>query len=213
MLELKNFKKTYGSVTVLEIDHLKISTGIYWIKGANGSGKSTLLKTLAGIINFEGEVLLNKTISVKKQPVAYRKLVNFAEAEPVFPEFLTGMELVKLFASAKNVSVKESEYYIESMGMSAYMSDAIGTYSSGMLKKLSLMLAFLGKPSIILLDEPLITIDAASLEILYEWITHKKQQEELSFFLSSHQTLETKNISLTGELLVQNQTVNLLAND
>ena len=75
------------------------------------------------------------------------------------------------------------------------------------------MLAFLGKPAIILLDEPLITIDAASLDILYEWITHKKQQEELSFFLSSHQTLETKNISLTGELLVQNQTVNLLTND
>ena len=211
MLLIKNFIKKYGSVTILEITDLQISPGIFWIKGANGSGKSTLLKTLAGIISFEGEILLNENISVKKHPVTYRKLVNFAEAEPVFPEFLTGLEMIKLFASAKNVPVKNSNYYIESMGMKEYISDALGTYSSGMLKKLSLVLAFLGKPEIILLDEPLITIDTDSLKILYQWIAEKNKKENVSFFLSSHQQLEMDYINLTGELMVENRTTKLIA--
>ncbi|MFM9838739.1 MAG: AAA family ATPase, partial [Cyclobacteriaceae bacterium] len=70
MLHLKKFQKSYGATTVLKIDDLLIPPGIFWIKGANGSGKSTLLKAIAGIISFDGDVLLSQSISVKKQAVA-----------------------------------------------------------------------------------------------------------------------------------------------
>lgn len=59
-----------------------------------------------------------------------------------------------------------------------------------MLKKLSLVLAFLGKPKLILLDEPLNTIDAESLEVLYCWINEKHEKDKISFLLSSHQPLD-----------------------
>jgi ABC-2 type transport system ATP-binding protein len=209
MLQLKDFQKSYGATTILKIDDLLIQPGIFWIKGANGSGKSTLLKAIAGIISFDGDILLNQNISVKKLAAAYRKLVNFAEAEPIFPEFLTGMEMIKLFASAKDAPKAQHEYFIEGMKMNAYVNEPIGTYSSGMLKKLSIVLAFMGNPQIILLDEPLITIDTESLKILYQWIEEKHQQDKISFFLSSHQPLEVKK--LNGELLVEMQTVKLTA--
>lgn len=204
MLQIRNFRKAYGRFTVLSIDELAIKPGVFWIKGANGSGKSTLLKAAAGILDFDGEILLGGKISLKKDPIEYRRRVNFAEAEPVFPEFLTGKEMMNLFASAKRAPSQQQAYLIDSMHMNAYVNEPLSTYSSGMLKKLSLALAFLGKPDVILLDEPLITMDTASLQVVYRWIEEKHRDEKVSFFLSSHQPLETV---LTDTLIVENQTV------
>lgn len=207
MLQFTEFRKSYGSFTVLRIDTLFVNSGIFWIKGVNGSGKSTFLKAIAGIISFDGDIVLDQNISLKKQPIAYRRLVNFAEAEPIFPEFLTGVEMIKLFTSAKDAPLGQYKYFIESMKMNDYINEPLGTYSSGMLKKLSIVLAFMGNPKIILLDEPLITLDTESLKILYKWIDEKHRQEKVSFFLSSHQPLEIDELNMANELLVNQQTV------
>jgi ABC-2 type transport system ATP-binding protein len=208
MLHFQKFEKRYGNFPALKIDELTIPAGIYWIKGVNGSGKSTLLKSIAGILSFKGDILLNNSISITKQPVAYRKLVNFAEAEPLFPEFLTGMEMISLFADAKGAPAGQAQQLIESMLMTAYVDRPVGSYSSGMMKKLSLLLAFLGKPEVILLDEPLITIDTASLKILYTWMAERHAQQGTSFLLTSHQPLDPAELPAATELLVDNQTLN-----
>jgi len=211
MLQFQNFTKSYGNYPALKIENLQLQAGIYWIKGVNGSGKSTLLKSIAGILAFDGDILIDNTISIKKQPVAYRKLVNFAEAEPVFPDFLTGSEMIALFANAKDAPTGQEEHYIKSMGMQSFVGRPVGTYSSGMMKKLSLLLAFLGKPKLILLDEPLITIDAASLAVLNIWIRERHEQEGTSFLLSSHQILEDGSLPVSGELLVEDQTLKFIS--
>lgn len=211
MLQFQNFTKLYGNYPALKIENLNLETGIYWIKGINGSGKSTLLKSIAGILAFDGDILLDENISIKKQPVAYRKLVNFAEAEPVFPDFLTGSEMIALFIAAKSAPARQEEQYIKSMGMQSFIDRPVGTYSSGMMKKLSLLLAFLGNPKLILLDEPLITIDTTSLAILNTWIRDRYEQEGTSFLLSSHQILEDGSLPVSGELLVEEQTLKFIS--
>ncbi|MBC7923448.1 MAG: ABC transporter ATP-binding protein [Ferruginibacter sp.] len=207
MLHFVDFRKSYGSYVALNIDDLVIDPGIYWVKGINGSGKSTLLKTIAGLLFFEGDILLNNRLSLKTHAVSYRRLVNFAEAEPVFPEFLTGQEMIRLFASAKDAPAGQEAYFIESMKMQSYVHHPVGTYSSGMLKKLSLVLAFMGNPVLILLDEPLITLDTESLKILYTWIAEKSQREGTSFLLSSHQALAYDALPTAKEVLVEQQTL------
>jgi ABC-2 type transport system ATP-binding protein len=207
MLQFVNYKKAYGSFPALKVPDLKIERGIYWIKGVNGSGKSTLLKSVAGILAFDGDIVLDGDISIKKQPVEFRKLVNFSEAEPLFPEFLTGAEMISLFAGAKDAPKGQEAKYIESMGIQTYMDRPIGSYSSGMLKKLSLVLAFLGNPKLILLDEPLITIDTAALKILYSWISEQSRENGVSFMLSSHQALDADELPRSDTLLVQDQTL------
>jgi len=209
MLRFVNFQKSYHSFPALKIADVTIEPGIYWIKGANGSGKSTLLKTIAGILDFKGDIILHPDISVKRQTLAFRKLVNFAEAEPVFPEFLTGKEMVRLFAEAKGAAKGQEDYYIESMKMQSYINRPLGTYSSGMLKKLSLILAFLGQPEIILLDEPLITVDVESLEVLYQWIAEKYFKDQTSFLLASHQPLESIILPAVKEILIEHQSLKL----
>ena len=209
MLRFVNFQKSYGNYPALSIPDFTVDGGIYWIKGVNGSGKSTLLKSIAGILAFNGDILLDN-ISIKKQPVEYRKLVNFAEAEPLFPEFLTGRELIDLFVSAKDAPAGQEQPYLESMGMTSYIYKPVGTYSSGMLKKLSLLLAFLGKPQFILLDEPLITIDTAALTVLYQWITDHHRQYGTIFLLSSHQILDAE-ILPAQVLQIENQALSAVS--
>jgi ABC-2 type transport system ATP-binding protein len=189
MLHFSQFEKSYFDHLVLKINNIKLPEGIFWIKGNNGSGKSTLLKAIAGILSFQGDIAIGM-VYLKNHGVAYRKLVNFAAAEPLFPEFLSGAEMITLFAKAKGAGAGQAKILVTEMGMQGYINNPLGSYSSGMLKKLSLVLAFLGKPKLILLDEPLNTIDAESLEVLYSWINEKHEKDKISFLLSSHQPLD-----------------------
>ncbi len=207
MLQLTNFSKSYRGRAVLRIDSFAFSPGTYWIQGANGSGKSTLLKAIAGITPFEGDILLAGQLSVKKQAVAYRRLVNFAEAEPVFPEFLTGRELIHLFRAAKNGPPRQEDFYLEGLHMTSYVHEPVGTYSSGMLKKLSLVLAFLGQPTCIVLDEPLTTLDAAAVPVLSAWMARQHAQQGTSFLLSSHQAFAAGALPSMQQLLIEHATL------
>jgi ABC-2 type transport system ATP-binding protein len=207
MLQITNFSKTYQGRAVLRIDAFAFAPGTYWIQGANGSGKSTLLKAIAGVLPFEGDIRLAGQLSVKQQAVAYRRRVNFAEAEPVFPEFLTGRELVHLFRTAKNGPLNQEDYYLESLQMTAYLHEPVGTYSSGMLKKLSLVLAFLGQPTCIVLDEPLTTLDAEAIPVLCAWIARQQTQQGTSFLLSSHQALVAESLPALQHVVVEHGTL------
>jgi ABC-2 type transport system ATP-binding protein len=207
MIHLLNYEKSYGKFPILHVPNLALEAGVYWIKGVNGSGKSTLLKSMGGMLSCKGDILIEGNISLKKTPVAYRKIVNFGEAEPLFPPFLTGMEMINLFSAAKKASKNQKEGLIESLKMQHYIDMPVHTYSSGMLKKLSLVLAFVGEPKVILLDEPLITIDAESLAVLYSWIANEHKEKQTTFLITSHQPLDADYLPATKLLLVENQTV------
>lgn len=207
MLQLQQFRKFYQRQLVLHVEEFLLPTGVYWLRGSNGSGKSTLLKSLAGMISYEGDIVLEGRWNLRQHGVAYRSAVNFAEAEPLFPAFLTGRELIRLFTAAKKASPHQEAFYVESMQLSAYVHEPVHTYSSGMLKKLALVLAFLGQPRCILLDEPLTTLEAEALPILYSWITQHHQQHGTLFLLSSHQAFEGGVLPPVQEILVAQQTL------
>ena len=207
MIQFAGFKKTYGHLPIITVPDITLSSGIYWIKGANGSGKSTLLKSMAGMIHCHGDVLVDCNLSLKKNPVSYRKKVNFAEAEPLFPGFLTGFELINMFVLAKNGSEAQKNYLIDCFKTRHYLSNTIDSYSSGMLKKLSLILAFFGRPKVIMLDEPLITLDAEAVETLYHIIQKEYQLNSVTFLLTSHQSLGLKFKSPVKELIVEERTL------
>lgn len=132
MLEFTNFKKYYHNIPVLDIPSFTIRKGIHLLKGSNGSGK-TLFRSLAGLQKFDGEIKLDN-ISLKNSPLIQRRFINYSDAEPKFPPFLTGMDFIRLFALLKQFSAGETNEIIERLKISAYSNNPIGTYSSGMLK-------------------------------------------------------------------------------
>lgn len=170
MLEIENFKKSFGTKPLLDIPQLILHQKIYWIKGENGTGKTTLLKCLAGLSSFYGNITLDQ-ISLKKQPRKYLQKVNFSQTEPTFPDFLTGMQLITFFIKAKQGSFEQISKLLDDFQMKAYIdAQPLATYSSGMLKKLSLILAFLGNPTVVLLDEPYISLDLQAIDNLNKYL-------------------------------------------
>ena len=91
--------------------------------------------------------------------------------------------------------------------MMSYVHEPVGTYSSGMLKKLSLVLAFLGQPTCIVLDEPLTTLDAEAIPVLCSWITNQQAQQGTSFLLSSHQAFAAESLPIMQKLRIEHATL------
>lgn len=206
MLQVDNMVKKYGALTVLEVPSLQLCEGIFWLKGANGSGKTTFLKMIAGLLPFEGDIKVNN-ISLKQQPLRYRQQISWSEAEPLFPFFMRGTDIITLYRNIRNASKTETDKLVALFTMHDYINDAIGTYSAGMIKKLSLLLSFIGKPSLILLDEPLITLDADAVTIVLHLITEKYKTNGSSFLISSHQDIKEQDIIFNAEFFIQNKTI------
>lgn len=205
MLSIHNYKKNYNSHVVLSIKELLLDVGLYWIKGENGSGKTSLFRSLAGIIPCHGEVSVNG-ISLKSDPVEYRRHVNYSEAEPQYPAFLTALDLIRYVGKARNSSREQQDTLASRLGVIEFLSKECSTFSSGMLKKLSLTLAFLGSPSLIILDEPFTTLDEVSRCKLTELILEKLKSNTL-FLISSHQPLQHYDLPVKLTFTLINQRI------
>ena len=208
MLQFDHVTKNYDQQQVLEISKLELGRNIYWLQGINGSGKTTFLSMLAGRIPFTGDILLDG-INLRQNPLPYRRLVNFAEAEPQYPDFLTGTELISFFQEIRNAALIQTDLLINIFKMHRFISQPIGTYSSGMIKKLSLMLAFIGKPALILLDEPLATLDEGSIHILPELIKAYHKEFNTCFIFSSHQPFKSYSLAIQ-KILISDQSLQLI---
>lgn len=206
MIEIDNLRKLFGAKPVLEIPSLVLNKDIYWLKGNNGSGKTTFLKILSGLLPFEGNISVNG-VNIKKHPLQYRKSISYAEAEPLYPSYLTGRDLLDFFSAIRKADKSDLKNLTDIFQIGPYIDSPIGTYSSGMIKKLSLVLAFTGNPQWILLDEPLVTLDTATAPKVYELITGYYEHRGTAFLLASHQHFTKTQILGLNELTIENQTI------
>lgn len=206
MLQFDAVQKAYGSFLAVDIPALSIPEGMYWLKGENGSGKTSFLKMIGGLHPFKGDILLDG-VSIRKQRVSFLQKVNYAEAEPLYPHFLSGKDLVQLYCKSKNANEKHALHLLEELRIIDAYQKPVGTYSTGMLKKLSLALAFIGEAKWILLDEPLITIDADAVEKVCELINRSHNDKAVSFIITSHQSFRHHALMPAQPMLAANKTI------
>lgn len=205
VLEIDHLSQRYGDREILSIASFGIEHGIYWIQGENGAGKSTLFRTLAGMLPFEGAVRIDGRFDLHKHPVDYRLRLNLGEAEPLYPSFLTPADLIAFVAEAQHAPQSQSDMLTDAFGIN-YLQNPFGSCSSGMVKKVSLLLAFLGDPSVIILDEPLITIDREAREVLFHLI-REYHEKGVTFLLSSHQLFEQEGLHVSASFRLKDKTL------
>jgi ABC-2 type transport system ATP-binding protein len=202
MLHLLHFCKAYpGQPPVLTVSDLHLPRGVHWFEGANGAGKTTFFRAIAGLIPTEGVLTLTPpngdALDLHRDALAWRLAVNYGEAEPLYPPFLSAYALATYVAEAKAAPTGQVEKLADLLGATAFWHQPAGTYSSGMLKKTSLLLAFLGEPHVVVLDEPLITLDAAAQHVVAQLIAESVARG-VTFLLSSHQPLVGVEVPLAG---------------
>ena len=200
---IKDVRQQYGSSEVLNIPSWEVNYGIYWIQGENGAGKSTLFRTLAGMLPYSGTIVLDEKYNLRDHPVDYRLRLNLGEAEPLYPSFLKPADLIAFVAEAKKSPEGQAEELIDALGIN-YLKNSFGSCSSGMVKKVSLVIAFLGNPSVIILDEPLITIDKDARHALFRLI-ETYYNKGVTFLISSHQLFQEEGLSVTDSFTLKNK--------
>ncbi len=141
--------------------------GLVWLRGPNGSGKSTRLKLLAGMLRPQyGSVRLGH-IDLMSEPLEYRRLVSFVGAEPPPFEHLSPAErfgfLSGLYPRADAVSWRA---HVDGFGLQPFLNQPLRTLSTGTQHKAALAAALALHTPLLLLDEPLNALDAASLAYL-----------------------------------------------
>ena len=104
-------------------------------------------------------------------------------------------------------SKPEQSILKEEFGINNFYLNPCETYSSGMLKKLSIVLAFLVSPRLIILDEPLITLDEDARKVLYKAIDRFIYGGKTIVLISSHQDISETALSLKQTLIVRNKTI------
>lgn len=209
MLEFLQVEKRYGDRQILSIPSQRLDSGIYWLHGANGAGKTTLLRMIAGILPFRGDILL-QGYSLHKHPVTYRRLVSWADAEPLYPGFLTGEDLVNFYRDILRPDHAQITQLSERLGVRGWLSARASTWSSGMTKKIALLLAFLSRPALMVLDEPLITLDEAGTAELIALIIEYHQRHGTGFLLSSHQPISAERLPGAQQLRLIDQSIKLI---
>jgi|SRR5579863_937621 len=209
MLQFTGVEKSYGSKKVLAIPSLKLPSAIYWLQGPNGSGKTTLLRILAGILPFQGQIRLRE-ISLRRDPVAYRRLTGWADAEPLYPDFLTGNDLIAFYSDIIRPPAGQLGDLIGRFGVSSWLGSKAVTWSAGMYKKISLLLAFLGRPALITLDEPLVTLDASGASALFDLVRERYHLDGTAFIFSSHQPGLEREMPGLRRLIIYDGSINLI---
>jgi ABC-2 type transport system ATP-binding protein len=206
MLEFSEVKKSYNGKTILNIPSLKLENGMYWLQGPNGSGKTTFLRIISGIHPFRGCISFCG-IDLHKKPTEYRRQISWADAEPQYPPFLTGHELVSFYRYIRKASSSQTDELISLFSLNDFLDEPIGSYSSGIVKKLSIFLAFIGYPPLILLDEPLSSLDPETVTIVMKLINDSNKELGISFLLSSHQDMEKDFLIMFKKLFVSDKKI------
>ena len=206
MLQFSQVKKHYNGQQILLIPALDLANGVYWLQGVNGSGKTTLLRMIAGLIPFEGDIFF-EGISLHHKPLDYRRKLSWAEAEPLYPAFITGVELITFYQDVRKATAQQIGRLTVFFGMQPWLTTPIGSYSSGMVKRLSLLLAFIGDPALILLDEPLATLDAEAALLLPGLIKEYHQDRGTGFIFSSHHSFNSGSLDMQKKLLITGKTI------
>jgi len=162
-VELREVTKRYNEIVAVNNISLSIDKGeIFALLGPNGSGKSTTLKMLLGLVQPTAGSINVLGLDVKKDPVAIKKQVGYVPESPDVYEFLTGIEYLDFIGDIYSMPVAEKQQriieYLKALELKGREGDMMNSYSDGMKKKISLISAFLHKPKLLILDEPLIAI-------------------------------------------------------
>lgn len=155
-LVVENLTKEYGNNLVLDDVSFTFESGkIYGLLGRNGSGKTTFFNCLDGLINYKkGKFYIDDTQINSND-------IGFVLTSPMLPEFLTGYEFIKTYMEINKIEEKNKidEYFNMVSFAKEDQDKLIKDYSSGMKNKIQILMCIISKPKIILLDEPLTSID------------------------------------------------------
>jgi ABC-2 type transport system ATP-binding protein len=193
MISLTDLTKKYGKFVAVDHIDLEVPRGqLFGFLGPNGAGKTTTLRMIAGILQpTSGSVRLGGH-DVAKEPIEAKSRLGFIPDRPYIYEKLTGAEFLRFVAGLYGFTGPELEHRIsellELFDLSDWADSVVESYSHGMRQKLIISSAFVHKPEVIIVDEPMVGLDPKAARILKDLFREYVQRGN-TIMMSTH-TLE-----------------------
>ena len=191
MIEIKNVSKTYnGKNKALNNISFKINNGeIFAFIGHNGAGKTTMIKSIVGILDFEeGDILINNK-SIKKEPIACKKMMAYVPDNPDLYENMKAIDFINFICDMYEISLEERKNNIiknaKMFEIEDNLNDDISSFSHGMKQKVALIAALSHNQEILIMDEPFVGLDPKAVYDMKE-LMHKMAKEGKTVFFSTH---------------------------
>jgi Cu-processing system ATP-binding protein len=189
MIRYEGFAKSYGRVLAVAGVDLEVIAGeTLALIGPNGSGKSTTLKAAIGLVRpSEGRVLVDG-VDVAEGPAA-RACLAYLPQRISFPEGVSAGDALRFYARLRGVGPDQVGRLLERVGLADAAARATDGFSGGMRQRLGLAIALLGRPRVLLLDEPSAALDPSGALLVRDLIG-EIAAEGTTVLLSSHDLAE-----------------------
>ena len=203
LIEIEKLSKSFGEQKVLDKIDFKLESGeIVGLIGPSGSGKSTLIKTMLGMEKAdEGEALILDYKMPKREILS--NIGYMAQSDALY-EMLTGYENLEFFGKMKGVPSdklkKEIEYIAEIVDLTNDLKKLVSKYSGGMKRRLSLAIALIGSPELLILDEPTVGIDPSLRKNIWKEL-FKQRDNGVGILVTTHVMDEAELTDKVGLLL------------
>ena len=171
MIRLTNLTKRYGSFTAVNGISLEVPRGeLFGFLGPNGAGKTTTMRMIAGILRPTGGSVEVGGIDVVANPVAAKSRLGYIPDRPFIYEKLTGTEFLRFVAGLYNQEGPDVERRAHELlalfDLEEWRDEMVESYSHGMRQKLIISSAFVHRPEVIVVDEPMVGLDPKAARIL-----------------------------------------------
>jgi ABC-2 type transport system ATP-binding protein len=171
MIKLTSLTKKYGDFTAVDGIDLEVPRGeLFGFLGPNGAGKTTTLRMIAGILRpTSGRVEIGG-VDIARDPVAAKMKLGFIPDRPFIYEKLTAAEFLRFVAGLYDQEGAQVEHRARELlalfDLEEWRDELVESYSHGMRQKLIISSAFVHRPEVIVVDEPMVGLDPKAARIL-----------------------------------------------
>jgi ABC-2 type transport system ATP-binding protein len=193
MIELTSLTKRYGAFTAVNAINLEVPRGeLFGFLGPNGAGKTTTLRMIAGIVRPTAGSVKIAGIDLAVDPIAAKSRLGFIPDRPFIYEKLTGAEFLRFVAGLYNQEGPQVEHRARELlalfDLEEWRDELVESYSHGMRQKLIISSAFVHRPEVIVVDEPMVGLDPKAARILKDLFREYTRRGQ-TIMMSTH-TLE-----------------------
>ena len=195
ILTVRHLTKRYGSATVVDDVSFSINPGdVVGLIGPNGAGKSTVMKSLIGLVRPSGGhlELLGHAVGSAGWSEALTRVGSMIEAPPLYPRLTARQNLrYQMLAVGQPVDELRIDEILELVGLLAEGDHRPATFSLGMKQRLGIGICLVGRPELVILDEPANGLDPAGIREIRS-LLRRLPETGTTVLVSSHQLAEVQ---------------------
>ena len=203
LLHLQDLEKSFGRQKILNHIGFELHSGeIIGLIGPSGAGKSTMIKTMLGMEKADGGIALVLEHTMPNRHVL-GDIGDMGQSDALY-EALSGQENLEFFGQLKGLSKKEMSLEITHVAhvvnLTDHLDKVVSGYSGGMKRRLSLAIALLGNPQLLILDEPTVGIDPSLRKKIWKELMSLRDKG-VGILVTTHVMDEAELIDKVGLLL------------